>query len=121
MNALYIFLGGGLGSLMRYAISIISMKYTSHAFPLGTLISNVLACGILGLVAFSLIPKYSDSNWMHPFIIVGICGGFSTFSTFSMETLSLFQGGHTLFGVLNILISIGSCLGILYLISTSVK
>jgi CrcB protein len=121
MNALYIFLGGGLGSLMRYAISNVSLKYVSLAFPIGTLISNVLACLILGLVAFLLLPKYGDSQWIHPFIVVGICGGFSTFSTFSIETITLFQGGHTLLGVLNILISIGTCFGILYLISAPVK
>jgi CrcB protein len=121
MNAFYIFIGGGLGSLLRYAISLASMKWMTNSFPLGTLFSNFFACCILGLVAFVLMPKYAETNWIHPFVVVGICGGFSTFSTFSMETISLFQNDQTLLGILNILISICSCFGILYLINTNVK
>ncbi len=121
MNALFIFIGGGLGSLMRYAINIFSAKYISNGFPFSTLISNFLACSLLGIVTVMIIPKHTDSSWIHPLFVVGVCGGFSTFSTFSSETLDLFQSGHTFLGMLNIIISIGTCLGILYLTQLSAK
>jgi CrcB protein len=121
MNALLVFIGGGIGSLMRYAIGIISAKYLSSGFPIATLISNSLACLILGVIMLLVIPKFEESTWIHPLFVIGICGGFSTFSTFSLETLSLFQSGNAFLGILNIFLSLGTCIGIIYLISTSSK
>ncbi len=121
MNALLVFIGGGIGGLMRYAIGIVSVKYISSGFPIATLISNSLACMILGIVMLTIIPKFEGSTWIHPLLVIGFCGGFSTFSTFSLETLTLFQNGNAFLGVLNIIISLGACIGIIYLISTSSK
>ncbi len=121
MNALLVFIGGGLGSLMRYGISMISSKYIANGFPVATLISNIFACLILGIVMLIVIPKLPESTWIHPLVAVGICGGFSTFSTFSAETLNLFQSGNGILGLFNILTSVGTCIGILYMISSTAK
>jgi CrcB protein len=118
MNAFFVFVGGGIGSLMRYAIGLVSAKFISTEFPVATLISNTLSCLILGVVMLFIVPKFTEANWIHPLVVIGVCGGFSTFSTFSLETLTLFQNGNAFLGVLNIMISLGSCIGIIYLIST---
>jgi CrcB protein len=119
MNIVYIFIGGGLGSIARYVIGKGAMKAFVGNFPLGTFVSNVLACIILGLVVYTFSNQLKEHSWIQPFIVVGFCGGFSTFSSFSNETIQLFQTGNYAIALANILISLIVGLGIIYFLSLS--
>ncbi|HHS95408.1 MAG TPA: fluoride efflux transporter CrcB [Phaeodactylibacter sp.] len=88
---LYVFLGGGLGSLCRYGIGRL-IPYTG-SFYYGTFAANVLSSLLLGIIA-GLLMKESIGNHARLFFITGLCGGFSTFSTFSAETLQLIESGN---------------------------
>lgn len=121
MNWFYIFIGGGLGSLARYTIGLASLKLFSIHFPLGTFISNALACFILGLIMYGLSDKTQHYSWIQPLLLIGFCGGFSTFSSFSNETVGLITSGNYLIAVLNIFISLISGIGIIYYFSTVSK
>ncbi|HRO74790.1 MAG TPA: CrcB family protein [Crocinitomicaceae bacterium] len=109
MSWLAVFLGGGIGSLMHFGIGKIPF---TNQFPLNTLISNIVACFLLGTIVYSVKPQ---GNWQL-FLTVGICGGLSTFSTFSKETFDLFQSGNYAIALANILISVMACLGIFWLV-----
>jgi CrcB protein len=114
MMWLAVFLGGGIGSLMRYGTGLVTNRFWQHAFPLATLISNLLACIILGTAVVILRNKVQHSDWWYAFIIIGICGGFSTFSSFAKENLELFEKGNYWVGVLNIVVSVGLCIMAVY-------
>jgi CrcB protein len=107
-----IFLGGGLGSLARYGISMSVKQFSASTFPIATLISNVLSCVIIGIALSVFASKLQDNN-LRMFIVVGFCGGFSTFSTFSLETLELFRRGEFVFGAANVIVSIALCISVL--------
>lgn len=110
-----IFVGGGLGSLSRFGIGRVALSFYEGKFPLGTLLANTIACLILGITVYIFKDKLADNEWAKYLIMIGFCGGFSTFSTFSIETLKLFQDGLILFGILNVLISVGLGIGVLLL------
>ncbi|MGK0313887.1 MAG: CrcB protein [Saprospiraceae bacterium] len=102
-NLLYVFLGGGLGSLCRYAIG--QYMTTESSFPFGTFVTNIFACLILGvLLGFQTRENFQDNYSL--LFITGFCGGFSTFSTFSGESLRLFQTNQAGIALLYIGVSI---------------
>lgn len=106
---LAIFIGGGLGSLARYGFSR-WLKYLDNGFPLGTLTANLVACLVIGLVAGIFYQKTDVNPVVKGLIVTGFCGGFSTFSTFSYETFSLFSEGKALIAVLYVVGSVLLCL-----------
>ncbi|MEO0895104.1 MAG: fluoride efflux transporter CrcB [Bacteroidota bacterium] len=115
MNILAVFIGGGLGSLCRYAISLWLGK-TEAGFPLATLVANILACIVLALGFILLERNIEMSKPMKLFVLTGFCGGFSTFSTFSMETYLLLMEGNWPMALLYVGLSILSCLLIIGLL-----
>lgn len=110
-HLLLIFAGGGLGSVARYLLGKWVSGFHQVNFPFGTLVVNVIACFILGLVIGLSDHKQLLSADSRVFWAIGFCGGFSTFSTFSLETSQLFQQGMTESGVAYIVGSVALCWG----------
>ena len=92
-NTLFIGCGSFIGGAARYLISV-AMKTMSKGFPWGTLIVNLVGCLVIGLLWGFFSKNSSESSSWALFMIVGICGGFTTFSTFSKEALIMLQSGN---------------------------
>ena len=116
MNALVcVFIGGGIGSVFRYSLSLL---VSSPLYPKATFYANVISCLILGM----LLHFFKDHFVTDPtrlLLITGFCGGFSTFSTFSAEMITLYQSGHLAlaigYGVLSMIAGLVSILIGLYI------
>ena len=106
-----VFVGGGLGSLARYGTGKAFLKWSS-VFPFGTLTANILACLILGFFTGWAALKPTDSvTTYRAFVAVGFCGGYSTFSTFSNETIQLIINDRLTDAFLNLVVSVILCFG----------
>lgn len=106
--ALLIFVGGGLGALSRWGLSLaitnFAEKTSLHRFPWGIATCNLLGCFVIGAVLGAVAVRHHPA-WMFPFLVTGFLGGFTTFSTFGADTHQLLIEGFRSAAVLNILIS----------------
>ena len=110
---LWVALGGALGSAARFWFSGVVARNFGETFPWGTLLVNVTGSLVIGLFATM---TGADGRWLAPhwfrqqFFMLGICGGYTTFSSFSLQTLNLLQDGEWLYAGANIIISVTGCM-----------
>ena len=105
------FLGGGLGTAFRYWLSGSVYRFVSPTFPYGILLVNTIGCFFIGLLMALFEDRFAIQPLLRIFLTIGVLGGFTTFSTFSYETISLFREGSLLAGLANIFLSVAGCLG----------
>jgi fluoride exporter len=112
MSYLYIAIGSALGGMLRHWCGQLVARQMGEAFPWGTVLVNILGCFIIGVLgAFTV----SDGRWVLPiaarqFLSVGVLGGFTTFSAFSLQTLMLARAGEWLAAGTNVAVSVVLCL-----------
>lgn len=110
-----VFLGAGVGGTMRYWLSGAVYRVLPPDFPYGTLAVNVLGCFLIGFLMAILEDRFIASPTFRIFLTIGILGGFTTYSTFSFETIALLREGSFLSGGANILYTTANCLGATWL------
>jgi CrcB protein len=110
MVYLWIAIGSALGGLLRYAITRATLDL-DHGFPYGTILVNILGSFVIGFVGtFTLTgSKYEVPQNLRLFIMVGICGGFTTFSAFSLQTFDLLRSGAWGRALTNVIVSVVFC------------
>jgi len=109
---LWIALGSALGGVARYACSNLAVAWLGPSFPWGTLAINVVGSFVIGFFGTVTGPdgRYLVPGDMRQFVMVGVCGGFTTFSSFSLQTLTLAQDGEFVRAGLNVGGSVVLCL-----------
>jgi|SRR6185436_7123013 CrcB protein len=112
MTYLWVALGGGLGSLARFWISGLVAERYAHAFPWNTLVVNVTGSFVIGVLAAVAAPESRGavSPAFRQFFMAGICGGYTTFSSFSLQTLDLLRDRQWLYAGGNIVLSVLLCM-----------
>lgn len=106
MKFLMVGLGGGLGAMLRYAVSCIPYKGT---FPVLTLVTNLTGAILIGFIVAVAGSRHLSENSVL-FLKTGVCGGYTTFSTFSLEAYQLFQNGRTDLALGYLILSVAGCL-----------
>lgn len=110
LNTLAVGCGGFIGAASRYLLSVCINSNNVSKFPVSTLIINIAGSFLIGLLTQVLTGLCPNNRKMQLFLTTGILGGFTTFSTFSLETVNLYQNGNTLYAAANIVLSITFCL-----------
>jgi CrcB protein len=109
MSVFLVAIGGALGSVMRYWLGG-TVNRATHLFPAGTFTVNIVGSLLVGMLTGLMMNAQTHPN-VRPALIVGFCGGFTTFSTFSMETVGLAMGGQPITALLYALGSVVACVG----------
>jgi fluoride exporter len=111
MIYLWVAIGSAIGGVLRYAISR-AMEPVSQGLPWGTIIVNISGCFVIGFFGTLTLQgtRYAVPETTRIFVMVGICGGFTTFSSFSLQTFNLLRSGDWLRVLANVLVSVVVCL-----------
>jgi CrcB protein len=97
-----VLVGGAIGSLSRYGLDSWVERNTVSDFPWGTFLINVSGCLVVGFVIAAFVDRHQAPGWLRAALVVGFCGGFTTFSTFSQETVDLLEARLTVLAVANV-------------------
>jgi CrcB protein len=110
---MFVFIGGGLGSVSRYLINLFFASRDITLLPAGTLTANVISSFILGILLAAGTYRSELSDEVKMLLVVGFCGGFSTFSTFTAENLQLIKDGQYMMTAMNMILNVSLCLFIM--------
>jgi len=110
IQALAIALGGAVGSLLRFWLSTSVYALLGRSFPYGTLAVNVLGCLLMGFLFVLFMERLSVEGVWRAGVLIGVLGGFTTFSAFSIETFNLIEGGELVKAGLNMALSMVLCI-----------
>ncbi|MBC8202140.1 MAG: fluoride efflux transporter CrcB [Planctomycetes bacterium] len=98
--------GGGVGAILRYVVANVGQSLTTSEFPLGTLLVNIIGCALIGFLTALLIgPLWQHREFLRLLLLVGVLGGFTTFSTFALDSIELFDAGRIRQVVMYIILS----------------
>ncbi|MEJ5351337.1 MAG: fluoride efflux transporter CrcB [Melioribacteraceae bacterium] len=114
-NYIIVFIGAGIGGVLRYWLSGFVYKFLPPTFPYGTLTVNVLGSFIIGIVMYYFDAYELISSQLRIFLTIGFCGGLTTFSTFSYETINFLKEREYLYAGLNILLNLFLTLFVLFI------
>lgn len=114
MIYLYIALGGAFGACLRFFLMQIMVTMLGRGFPFGTLLVNILGSFSIGVIFMLVEKEVIASVPLRSFLMVGVLGALTTFSTFSLDNLLLLQQGHVAKALLNIFLNVAVCLAVAY-------
>lgn len=115
-QALVVGVGGFLGAVLRFGVgTAVTRRWAGLSFPLGTLLVNWAGCLLIGLMLGAVEPRHALSPTLRLFVMVGLLGGFTTFSAFGGETLLLLRDGHATRAFANVAAQVIGGLGMAWL------
>lgn len=115
MQAVAVAAGGAIGSVLRFWITSGVYAVFGRSFPVGTLTVNVLGCLVMGLLYVLLLERMAVGPEWRAALLIGVLGGFTTFSSFSIETFNLIEGGELFTALLNVMLNVLSCVAATWL------
>ena len=102
--------GGAVGSVARYLMASSIQSSTGWSFPIGTVLVNILGCFLIGALYVLLVARPDPRQDLRALLMVGVMGGFTTFSSFSLETVTMAMNGNYTGASLNVVLSVAACL-----------
>jgi len=105
-KSLLIFIGSGAGGVLRYALSGLTQRLANGSFPIGTLIVNITGCLLIGFLTAALSGRVLVREEYRVAVLIGLLGGYTTFSTFGLETFALLNAGQPWRALLNVTASV---------------
>jgi CrcB protein len=113
MTTLWVAIGGAIGSVARYWVAVLVARATGPDFPWGTILINISGSFVIGFffaVTAEAVGRWPVASDVRIFVMAGLCGGFTTFSAFSLQTLVLMRDGRMTAALANIALSVVLCL-----------